>query len=238
MLSDPEAGLIGYLLVLITWLSAPLAALYCWCEAAYLVFLLNNWTETGNKPTTKEANTLRDAGFQFLGRVTPEVQGLLRAAFDAALAKTKTEYERSCEAKVSPFFFSSRFFLPANTWQEIFWTNLYQRSGNAYLDRNLMPDFDKLERWVLNQILEHYGPDVDCDGFGFICNPIGSRTQAWHLDYRLDYSTIFIPMTPVTTKNATQVRSFCSVPRSGGRVGRPSYTTRPYSTTTSLTSLL
>lgn len=200
--------------MLISWLSAPLAALYCWCEAAYLIFLLNNWTETGNKPTTKEANTLREAGFQFLGLATPEVQGLLRAAFDAALAKTKTEYERSCEAKVRRFFLSIAFRSSAQLTilQEIFWTNLYQRSGNAYLDRNLMPDFDKLERWVLDQIREQYGPDVDCDGFGFICNPIGSRTQAWHLDYRLDYSTIFIPMTPVTTKNATQVVSSLTTP--------------------------
>ena len=29
-------------------------------------------------------------------------------------------------------------------------------------------------------------PDVVLDGYGFVCNPPGSRTQAWHLDYSAD----------------------------------------------------
>jgi len=71
------------------------------------------------------------------------------------------------------------------------------------LDKTL-PGLEELDFWTRQAVIEHYGPKVELDGFGFICNPMGSRTQAWHLDYRLDYSTLFIPLTPVTTQNATQ----------------------------------
>ena len=42
------------------------------------------------------------------------------------------------------------------------------------------------------------------DGYGFVINPVGSQTQPWHIDYSLDYSTIFIPMSPLTPNNAMQ----------------------------------
>lgn len=52
---------------------------------------------------------------------------------------------------------------------------------------------------------EHYaGEGAELDGYGFIVNPVGSRTQPWHVDYTLDYSTLFIPLSPLTPGNGMQ----------------------------------
>ena len=86
---------------------------------------------------------------------------------------------------------------------ETFWVNLWQRSdGNAPMDLADLPDFDL---WA-NDLLKWAFPDADaiCDGYGFIINPVGSKAQDWHIDYTLDYATVFIPMTGLTTNNATQ----------------------------------
>ena len=42
------------------------------------------------------------------------------------------------------------------------------------------------------------------DGYGFVVNPVGSKPQAWHVDYTTDAAAIWIPMTQFTEKNATQ----------------------------------
>ncbi len=48
------------------------------------------------------------------------------------------------------------------------------------------------------------GEDVEFDGYGFIINPVDSKLQRWHVDYTMDYSTIFIPFSKLTAQNCMQ----------------------------------
>lgn len=86
---------------------------------------------------------------------------------------------------------------------EIFWINLWQRSAP---DTTLpLTGAAELAPWVAALVEHAYGDTRPrLDGYGFIVNPVGSRAQPWHVDYTLDYSTIFIPLTRLTTQNATQ----------------------------------
>lgn len=86
---------------------------------------------------------------------------------------------------------------------EIFGINLWQRSEP---EKTLpLADAADLAPWVA-ALVERVYPESRprLDGYGFIINPVGSRAQPWHVDYTLDYSTIFIPLTRLTTQNATQ----------------------------------
>ncbi|MBI3744405.1 MAG: hypothetical protein HY261_09005 [Chloroflexi bacterium] len=82
---------------------------------------------------------------------------------------------------------------------EIFWLNVWQRTDGASI-RDL-----PLDRWVRQLIARYYRDEaVLLDGYGFVLNPAGSRTQAWHLDYSEHYSNLLVPITPLTPQNATQ----------------------------------
>lgn len=97
----------------------------------------------------------------------------------------------------------------------VFWINIWQRSGDAGhlpVDR-----VDELDRWAA-QMPAHYGPDVVLDGYGLIVNPTGSSPQEWHIDYTLDYGTVFVPLTELTPENALQYALVApSVPESAYR---------------------
>lgn len=86
---------------------------------------------------------------------------------------------------------------------EIFWINLWQRSEPG---KTLpLAGAAELAPWVASLVERAYPESRPrLDGYGFIINPVGSRAQPWHVDYTLDYSTVFIPLTRLTTHNATQ----------------------------------
>lgn len=87
--------------------------------------------------------------------------------------------------------------------REIFWINLWQRSSDE--EPIAVAGAAELDRWVRELADRAYaGEGAVLDGYGFIINPVNSRTQPWHVDYTLDYSTLFIPLSPLTTQNATQ----------------------------------
>ncbi len=87
--------------------------------------------------------------------------------------------------------------------REIFWINLWQRSGGAApMSLAGVPEVDRWARGLAERA--YAGEGAECDGYGFIINPIGSKTQKWHVDYTRDYSTIFIPLSRLTTENCTQ----------------------------------
>jgi len=121
-----------------------------------------------------------DSAVACLGTVEPAVQVLLQAAW------------RDTERRLGE---SGR--------QEIHWINLWQRSDPA---ATLAVDgVDRLTAWARELAATHYaGQDAALDGFGFIVNPTGSATQHWHLDYGHDYSSIFVPLTALTPRNAMQ----------------------------------
>lgn len=87
--------------------------------------------------------------------------------------------------------------------REIFWINLWQRSGGAGpMALEGVPALDRWTRTLADRV--YAGEGATCDGYGFIINPVGSRAQHWHIDYTRDYSTIFIPLSRLTTQNCTQ----------------------------------
>ena len=87
--------------------------------------------------------------------------------------------------------------------QKVFWINLWQRSRAD--ERIALTNIDDVDRFSRALADEVYGVGTaTCDGYGWIINPTGSRTQEWHVDYTDDYSTIFIPLSVLTDRNSLQ----------------------------------
>jgi hypothetical protein len=87
--------------------------------------------------------------------------------------------------------------------REIFWINLWQRSCEE--KPMAIEGAADLNSWSRELVDRAYaGQNVVLDGYGFIINPVNSRAQPWHVDYTMDYSTIFIPLSKLTSLNATQ----------------------------------
>ncbi len=156
------------------------ALLYLWCELAWVVFILASWSEPA-----RYAPLYDDAGFRYCGMVPEARRKLLQRASDSAFTLLSTE----CEA--------------SKARGEIFWVNIWQRSGGG----SPMPveGAEELDTWARDLAVRHYQhEDVELDGYGMIVNPVGSRGQDWHIDYTRDYSTIFIPMSELSAENAVQ----------------------------------
>lgn len=129
--------------------------------------------------------TLRRGGCEPLGTLNTLEQALLRDAYEIAVQDLAEEWRVRRAAR------------------EIFWINLWQ-SGDRKKGREVGEDV-ALDRWVRRMVAEAYPHEAtEVDGYGFGINPVGSRTQAWHLDYTLDYANLFIPIEPFTVKNGTQ----------------------------------
>ncbi len=125
------------------------------------------------------------AGFINLGQLSKPEQELLRRATEQTMRIEADRWAASCRA------------------HKHFWVNIWQRSG----DEGHLPiaDVQKLDRWARSLVTQCYADgEAECDGYGLMMNPIGTQSQGWHLDYGLDYSTIFIPLTELTPENATQ----------------------------------
>ncbi|CAF1396407.1 unnamed protein product [Rotaria sordida] len=45
---------------------------------------------------------------------------------------------------------------------------------------------------------------VILDGYGYLLNPINSQRQPFHIDYNCDYSSLFIPLVPLSDDNSVQ----------------------------------
>jgi len=122
---------------------------------------------------------------QYLGSLNPGEQRLLQLALDSVRDTMRPSWEASIEER------------------EIFWINLWQESADpAGVALHVNPELDA---WVRTLTMASYpGLDVELNGYGFSVNPVGSRTQKWHVDYALDYSNLFIPMTHLTPANSTQ----------------------------------
>lgn len=112
-------------------------------------------------------------------------QALLTAAYDESTRLLTAELRESLERR------------------KVFWINLWQRSSpdERTALRNAM-DVDAFSRALAERV---YGAGTaEFDGFGWIINPVGSQVQEWHIDYTHDYSTIFIPLSPLTPLNSLQ----------------------------------
>jgi hypothetical protein len=104
----------------------------------------------------------------------------------------------------------------------VFWASVWQRrlleadAEKAKLVRNFREAgaLDALVARLVERCYPAgaYGPVV-LDGYGFVGNPPGSRTQAWHVDYSDDYSSLMIPFEHFTPQNTTQYAVLPQVPR-------------------------
>jgi phosphatidylglycerophosphate synthase len=173
-------GPAGTILRVLEWgLLAP-AVLYVWCELAYVAFILEEWREAPRTPVPYDDSP---AGMTLLGTVPGPEQELLTGAWHDVERLVESEWSTSVARRA------------------VFWINIWQRSGDG--DRLAVERGEELDEWA-RQLVGHYGPGVDLDGYGLIVNPVGSTSQEWHVDYTLDYATIFVPLTELRPENALQ----------------------------------
>jgi len=164
------------------------AVMYIWCELAQLIVLLNNWMEPKRNNYRPQPIFNDDPhGFSYLGIVPPSKQTLLNGAMDTIKNTLGSTLEDRMQSK------------------EIYWINIWQQETGRSEEWRNIPRIDELEAYVKDLYNEWFDDTTDeFDGYGFIINPVGSRTQAWHLDYRTGYASIFIPITALSPSNATQ----------------------------------
>jgi hypothetical protein len=125
------------------------------------------------------------AGMTCLGELAPSEQALLRRVLDNGRSRLAAAWAASAAKG------------------EIFWLNFWQRSGDK--TPLAIEDAAELDRWARELVAQAYaGEGAEIDGYGFIINPVNSKAQPWHVDYTMDYSTIFIPLSKLTTENCLQ----------------------------------
>jgi hypothetical protein len=125
------------------------------------------------------------AGMTCLGELAPTEQALLQRALDNGRSRLAGAWAARA-AK-----------------DEIFWINFWQRSDDK--PPLEIDDATELDRWARELVAQAYaGEDVEVDGYGFIINPVNAKAQPWHVDYTMDYSEIFIPLSKLTTQNCMQ----------------------------------
>jgi phosphatidylglycerophosphate synthase len=196
-------SVLSFVLLINYWIGCPLAISYIWYEAAYGWHIVRSWTEPSRtiKPdsiyddTTYSSTTGESlGGFTVFKEVETPVQEMLQSMYNAMMLEQRETYETAMAKK------------------DIFWFNLWQRTGGA--PAMSLPNMPALEQWVRAAVKQYYGVGADgqspvLDGFGFITNPVGSRNQPWHVDYTYDFSSLFVPMTPLYSENAVQ---YCVLP--------------------------
>ena len=187
-LSDPAPLIIGILRCAEYLLAVP-ALLYLWCELAAGAFIISCWLEVPRQEGSTDPSPLAyddgPAGVQYLGVLPEAHQNLLRTASAAVVRKMQHDWDICLAGK------------------KVFWVNLWQRSGNG--EKMAIDHIEAVDALARSMVEKYYGKDkVELDGYGLIVNPVGSKEQAWHLDYTTDYSTILIPLTRVTPNNMVQ----------------------------------
>jgi phosphatidylglycerophosphate synthase len=167
------------------------AALYVWCELAYVRFIIGKWREAPRQASPSSFND-GPRGMECLGVLPENHRDLLRRAWTQGMQKMASEWQAGLDRKA------------------VFWVNLWQRSGSG--EKIAIDCIEELDGWARELVARHYDNSVvELDGYGLIANPVGSSAQAWHIDYTLDYSTIFIPLTEVSVENSLQ---YAVLPRS------------------------
>eukprot|EP00300_Choanocystis_sp_HF-7_P023916 c25305_g1_i1.p1 GENE.c25305_g1_i1~~c25305_g1_i1.p1 ORF type:complete len:471 (-),score=82.34 c25305_g1_i1:57-1469(-) len=162
----------------------PFALLYAWHECVQLVFVLANWQERTAQPAP---------GVDFLRMCTSVERKLLDDSFREA-----TTQIAALKSQVSASPMGS----PTGTVNApINWFNFYC-NGSWHDERGkvLQPFVDSLLR-------EFYDTPRVILSFGFIishANVPNALPQAWHYDYGPNVSNLFVPLSRITHRNATQ----------------------------------
>lgn len=126
-------------------------------------------------------------GFRYVGTVPQEARPLLTRAYDDLKRSMGAAWDQQIAAG------------------EICWMNIWQEDEEgdvmALSDRALAQE---LHDWCLKASGQFAEQGAIMDGYGFVVNPVGSKPQAWHVDYTTDAAAIWIPLTQFTDRNATQ----------------------------------
>ncbi|UJR34859.1 hypothetical protein I4U23_027638 [Adineta vaga] len=166
---------------------------YIWCEAAYGLHILRSWREPSRKIEAASNDIIYDDAFD-------SYQGGF-IHYKVVSNKNKILLENSYEEL--QFILKDRYELALSNY-EVFWINLWKRTGNL-TENILLKNQDQLNTMVNEFIQTYYHLNtVLLDGYGYILNPINSHAQVFHIDYTLTYSTLFIPLVPLSVDNATQ----------------------------------
>jgi len=152
------------------------ALLYAWHECVQLCFVVWNWKETTTTPL---------CGIEFMRKCGDRETDLLQRAWLEAGA----DMERNQNAQTG-------------APKKINWINMYVNQ----MQTKKSPLYDATHAFVIDLLKEMYpGQKRVILSYGFIVSPKnGEENQGWHYDYGYHVSNLFIPMTPVTHKNATQ----------------------------------
>jgi len=126
-------------------------------------------------------------GFRYVGSVPADARPLLTRAYESLKRDMGPKWDAQIAAG------------------EICWMNVWQEDEEG----DVMELSDKalareLHAWCARAAGEFAEKGAIMDGYGFVVNPVGSRPQAWHVDYTTDAAAIWIPLTQFTDRNATQ----------------------------------
>jgi len=86
---------------------------------------------------------------------------------------------------------------------EIIWQNLFLNNNHCFQHDSVQ----ELDAWIksLLDVVFHDWPQVHILSYGFILNAAGTgKNQNWHYDYTVSSANLFVPLTRITYKNATQ----------------------------------
>jgi phosphatidylglycerophosphate synthase len=152
----------------------PFALLYAWHEVCQACFIIENWRETTAAFT---------GGLSFMRKCVESEKNVLNSMYD----KCKTIYN-----------------IPYQNEREIYWVNIFY---NGKMHPEFLKDTIRIqtETFVNSLVKEMFNEKRIILAYGFIIAPRnGNKDQRWHHDYGLDVSNLFIPMSRITQKNATQ----------------------------------
>jgi hypothetical protein len=126
-------------------------------------------------------------GFRHVGSVPAEARGLLTRAYEDLKRSMGARWDAQIAAR------------------DICWMNVWQEDDEG----DVVPLSDKtlaaeLDAWCRKAAEAYAEKGAIMDGYGFVVNPVGSKPQAWHVDYTTDAAAIWIPLTQFTDRNATQ----------------------------------
>jgi phosphatidylglycerophosphate synthase len=198
-LSFPEKSLFTSIVLnsLVLLLLFP-SIFYLWNELAQLGVLIDHFREPSLRDRNPKQPAKYDDGvFSYEGMMNENLKSLVLETLDILKKEQK--------------------FIDSSNEREVFWFELCPSilpKDMEFLNyiRGKLPNFEKLRKEVELLVAKCYENCLyNIDGIGFICNPVNSRAQSFHLDYNADYSSLFMPIENANINNQTSYLVFPSL---------------------------
>lgn len=183
---------------ILSYLLFPFAILYAWHECSQLLFIVQNWKET--------TATLHQQGMEFVRECSTKEIDLLKQSYSETTSLLGINVPSRGLDNIAQEPEDENKDNSDSNKAEISWINLFHSGKHAafWAQHPLKKDMDK---WVRDLIVENFPNEKDrvILSYGFITAPKnGKIDQKWHLDYAETVSNLFVNMSEVTQKNATQ----------------------------------